>query len=79
MAVTGTCKHDWIRYVLDDSATSRAQQDGVDSQGRPYREIPMLPRQAFVYAATIGSGFASRVIEANCRDCHADVLNKDAS
>lgn len=68
------CRHGWIRYVLDDSEASRAQQDGLDDRGRPYREIPMLPRQAFAYASTIGSTFASRVIEATCRDCGTTVL-----
>jgi hypothetical protein len=73
-ATSATCKHVWIRYVLDDSEASRAQQDGVDAHGRPYREIPMMPQQAYAYAATIGSTFASRVVEATCRDCGADVL-----
>lgn len=68
------CKHDWIRYVLDDSAASRAQQDGIDDHGRPYRDVPMMPQQAFAYAARLGSTFASRVIEATCRACGADVL-----
>jgi hypothetical protein len=70
------CKHDWIRYILDDSASSHAQQDGLDDRGRPYRDVPILPRQAFAYATTIGSGFASRVIEATCRDCNIDVLKR---
>lgn len=68
------CKHDRIRYVLDDSPDSRAQQHGIDDRGRPYREVPMLPRQAFAYAATIGSTFASRVVEARCTDCGAVIL-----
>ena len=68
------CAHDWIRYVLDDSPDSRAQQDGVDDRGRPYREVPMLPRQAFAYAATIGSTFAKRVVEARCTDCGVVIL-----
>ncbi len=68
------CKHDWVRYVLDDCAASRDQQDGVDDRGRPYRDVPMMPRQAFAYAATIGSGFASRVLGATCLTCGADVL-----
>jgi hypothetical protein len=67
--VTKPCKHDWIRYVLDESAASHAQQDGLDEGGRPYRDVPMLPKQAFAYAATIGSTFATRVVEATCRDC----------
>jgi len=68
------CRHGWVRYVLDDSEPSRAQQDGVDDRGRPYRDVPMLPRQAFWYAATIGSTFESRTVEATCRDCGVDVL-----
>jgi hypothetical protein len=69
-----SCKHDWVRYVLDDSAPSHAQQDGLDEQGRPYRDLPMLPKQAFAYAATIGSTFASRVVDATCRDCGLSII-----
>ena len=69
------CKHDYfIRYVLDDSAPSHAQRNGLDENGRPYRDVPMLPRQAFNYAHTIGSTFESRVLEAACTTCGADVL-----
>jgi len=68
------CKHGWVRYVLDDSAESAAQQDGVDAKGRKYRDVPMLPTQVFAYAETIGSTFAARVIEAVCRECGAVVL-----
>ena len=64
------CLHrGFIRYVLDDSASSHAQRDGLDDRGRPYRDVPMLPTQAFAYAATLGSTFASRVVEATCEDC----------
>lgn len=59
---------------MDDSAESHAQRDGVDEQSRPYRDVPLLPRQVFAYAETIGSTFGSRVVEARCRDCHADML-----
>ena len=69
-----TCEHFWIRYILDDSEASHAQRDDVDDRGRPYRDVPMQPRQAFAYAETIGSTFGSRVVEARCRDCDADVL-----
>lgn len=69
-----TCKHFFIRYVLDDSQPSHAQRDGVDDQGRPYRELPLLPKEAFWYASTIGSTFESRTVAATCRDCGADVL-----
>lgn len=72
--MTSTCKHAWVRYVLDNSEASHAQRDDVDDRGRPYRDVPMLPRQAFAYAETIGSTFASRVVEARCRDCGADVI-----
>lgn len=73
--MTTTCKHDdFVRYVLDDSSPSHEQRDGLDDRGRPYRDVPMLPRQAFAYAATIGSTFESRTIEATCRTCGADVL-----
>jgi len=73
--VTTACKHDFfIRYVLDDSEPSHAQRDGLDDRGRPYREVPMLPHQAFAYAETIGSTFESRTVEATCRTCGADVL-----
>ena len=79
MAVTKVnvpCLHrDFIRYVLDDSAPSHAQRDDVDDRGRPYRDVPMLPPQAFAYAATLGSTFATRVVEATCRNCGADVLD----
>lgn len=67
--MTQPCKHVWIRYVLDDSAASHEQQDGLDACGRPYRDVPMLPKQVCAYAATIGSTFATRVVEATCRDC----------
>lgn len=73
--MTTPCKHGYfIRYVLDDSEPSHAQRDGLDDHGRPYRDVPMLPRQVFAYAATIGSSFESRVVQGNCRDCGADVL-----
>ena len=74
--MTVVCKHDhFIRYVLDDSAASHAQRDDLDDRGRPYRDVPMLPRQVYAYAATIGSTFEARVIEASCRSCGADVLD----
>lgn len=74
--MTAACKHDFfVRYVLDDSAVSHAQRDGLDDRGRPYRDVPMQPRQAFAYAATIGSTFEARVIEANCQTCGTDVLD----
>ena len=73
--MTKPCKHDWIRYVLDESAASHEQQDGLDVQGRPYRDLPMLPKQAFAYAATIGSTFATRVVEATCRDCGEKIID----
>ena len=63
------CKHDWVRYVLNDSPASREQQDAVDAQGRPYRDVPMWPSAAFAYARTVGSDFAARVVEMTCRDC----------
>lgn len=72
--MTSACKHAWIRYFLDDSEASHAQRDDVDDRGRPYRDVPMLPRQAFAYAETIGSTFSARVLEAICRDCGATVL-----
>lgn len=72
--MTAACKHDWIRYVMDGSEESHAQRDGIDEQGRPYRDVPMMPREAFWYAGTIGSTFERRVVEATCRDCRADVL-----
>lgn len=65
------CRHDWIRHVLDDSTASREQQDGVDGNGRPYRDVPMWPTAVFAYAATIGSNFAARVVEMKCCDCGA--------
>lgn len=69
------CRHAYfIRYVLDGSDASHAQRDGLDDRGRPYRDVPMLPRQAFAYAETIGSSFEARTLEATCRDCGADVL-----
>ncbi len=68
------CKHAWVRYALEDCAESHAQQDGVDAKGRPYRDVPMLPRQVFAYAETIGSSFEARTVEATCRDCGADLL-----
>ena len=67
--------HDWIRYVLTDSPASHTQRDGIDNHGRPYRDVPMLPMEAFAYAKTIGSDFAKRVVEAICRDCGAKVMN----
>jgi hypothetical protein len=70
-----TCRHRWVRYVLDNSAPSHDQRDGVDAQGRPYRDVPMLPREVFAYAATIGSNFEARTIEAICKDCGANVLD----
>ena len=74
--MTAVCKHDdFIRYVLDDSAASHAQRDGLDDRGRPYRDVPMSPRQVFAYAATMGSTFEARVIEASCRSCSAEVLD----
>lgn len=69
--MSATCPHDWIRYVLDDSEASRDQADGVDAAGRSYRDVPMWPAAAFAYAETIGSDFASRVVEMTCRDCGA--------
>jgi hypothetical protein len=69
------CEHFWIRYVLDDSAPSHAQRDGIDDRGRPYRDVPMRPMEAFAYAATIGSNFAKRVVEATCRDCGGEVID----
>ena len=65
------CAHDWVRYVLDDSTASHAQKDGIDAAGRPYRDVPMWPVAAFAYAATIGSDFASRVVEQTCVGCGA--------
>jgi hypothetical protein len=74
--VTAACPHDFfIRYVLDDSAPSHAQRDGLDDRGRPYRDVPMLPWDAFAYAESIGSTFESRVLEASCRTCGVDVLD----
>lgn len=67
------CKHDWIRYVLDDSAASHDQKNGFDAAGRPYRDVPMWPVAAFAYAETIRSDFAMRVVEMKCRDCGAAV------
>ena len=73
--MTVVCKHDhFVRYVLDDSAESHAQRDGLDDRGRPYRDVPMTPRQVYAYAAMIGSTFEARVLEAVCRSCGADVL-----
>jgi hypothetical protein len=73
--VTKTCKHNWIRYVLDDSETSHAQRDDVDDRGRPYRDLPMLPAEAFAYATTIGSDFQKRVVEMICRSCGATLTD----
>jgi hypothetical protein len=39
MTKTATCKHFWIRYVLDASGPSHAQRDGADDRGRPYRDV----------------------------------------
>lgn len=75
MSATACTHGAFIRYVLDASAASHAQRDGVDDRGRPYRDVPMLPRQTFAYAVTIGSTFESRVVEATCRTCGADVLD----
>jgi hypothetical protein len=63
------CVHKWVRYVLDDSARSHAQKDGVDPAGRPYRDVPMWPVAAFAYAAAIGSDFAARVVAQTCVAC----------
>jgi hypothetical protein len=63
------CSHDWVRYVLDDSAASHARKDGVDSAGRPYRDVPMWPVAAFAYAAAIGSDFAAHVVSQACAAC----------
>ena len=73
--MTNPCKHFWVRYTLENSAESRAQQDGVDAQGRPYRDVPMQPRQVFAYAETIGSSFEKRTLEAACRDCGTALLS----
>lgn len=75
MAPPKTCKHDWIRYVLDDSASSHAQRDDLDDHGRPYRDIPMRPLELFAYAGTLGSNFATRVVEAICRDCGVKIID----
>lgn len=75
-ATRATCKHFWIRYVLDDSEPSHAQQDGIDDRGRQYRDVPMKPMQTFAYAETIGSNFASRVVEASCRDCGENIIGE---
>jgi hypothetical protein len=67
--VSEICPHTWIRYVLDNSAASRDQADSVDAKNRPYRDVPMWPTAAFAYAESIGSDFASRVVEMACAAC----------
>jgi hypothetical protein len=71
--VTTRCSHDWIRYVLDDSAASHAQKDATDAAGRPYRDLPMWPAAAFAHAEMIGSTFAARVVQMTCADCGAGI------
>ncbi len=69
VADADACPHDFLRYVLDDSAKSRAQRDGVDAEGRSYRDVPMRPEAIYAYAETIGSDFKDRVRAIQCASC----------